>query len=119
MAYIEASNSFDLDRMLSTFVEDAVVAEAEAAQEAIDRVSHEPQGLLRVSCPIGLMQSQVGGIVSRFLVDHRRVRVHVEATNRRVDVIAEGFDVALRVRTPPLEDTGLVARILERHGSAL
>jgi DNA-binding transcriptional LysR family regulator len=119
MAYIEASNSFDLDRMLSTFVEDAVVAEAEAAQEAIDRVSHEPQGLLRVSCPIGLMQSQVGGIVSRFLVDHRRVRVHVEATNRRVNVIAEGFDVALRVRTPSLEDTGLVARILERHGSAL
>jgi DNA-binding transcriptional LysR family regulator len=97
----------------------AMVAEAEAAQEAIDRTSAEPQGLVRVSCPIALLQSRVAGIVARFLADHPRVRIHVEATNRRVDVIAEGFDVALRVRTPPLEDTGLVVRVLEGHGSAL
>ncbi len=97
----------------------AVVAEAEAAQEAIDRTSAEPQGLVRISCPIVLMQQRVGAVVSRFLMEHRRVRVHVEATNRRVDVIAEGFDVALRVRTPPLEDTGLVVRVLGGHGGAL
>lgn len=97
----------------------AIIAEAEAAQEVIDRTSAEPQGLVRVSCPVALMQSRVAGVVSRFLVDHPRVRVHVEATNRRVDVIAEGFDIALRVRTPPLEDTGLVVRMLEGHGSAL
>jgi DNA-binding transcriptional LysR family regulator len=97
----------------------AMVAEAEAAQEAIDRTLAEPQGLVRVSCPIALMQSRVGVIVSRFLREHPRVRMHVEATNRRVDVVAEGVDVALRVRTPPLEDTGLVVRLLEGHGSAL
>src|ERR1700676_892735 len=44
----------------------AMVAEAEAAQEAIDRISAEPQGLVRVSCPPALMQSQVGRIVSLF-----------------------------------------------------
>jgi len=97
----------------------AMVAEAEAAQEVIDRTSAEPQGLVRISCPIALMQSHVGAIVSRFLVEHPRVRIHIEATNRRVDVIAEGFDIALRVRMPPLEDTGLVVRLLEGHGSAL
>src|SRR5690242_2128363 len=97
----------------------AMVAEAEAAQEAIDRTSAEPQGLIRISCPFVLMQSRVGVIVSRFLAEHPRVRIHVEATNRRVDVIAEGFDVALRVRMPPLEDTGLVVRLLEGHGGAL
>jgi DNA-binding transcriptional LysR family regulator len=97
----------------------AMMAEAEAAQEAIDRTSVEPRGLLRISCPIVLMQSHVGRIVSRFLVDNPRVRIHVDATNRHVDVIAEGFDIALRVRPPPLEDTGLVVKVLERHGSVL
>src|SRR3546814_3482073 len=73
----------------------AMIAEAEAAQEVIDRTSAEPQGLVRVSCTIPLMQGRVADIVSRFLADHPRVRIHVEATNRRVEVIAEGFDVAL------------------------
>jgi DNA-binding transcriptional LysR family regulator len=97
----------------------AVVAEAEAAQEAIDRNSAEPRGLVRVSCPIGLMQSRIAGIVSRYLAAYPRVRLHIEATNRRVDVIAEGFDVALRVRPPPLDDSELVLRLLEDHGSVL
>ncbi|MEA2780063.1 MAG: hypothetical protein QOK29_1607 [Rhodospirillaceae bacterium] len=96
----------------------AMVLEAESAQEAIDRTRAEPQGLVRVSCPVVLMQSRrVASIVSRFLIDHPRVRIHIEATNRRVDVIAEGFDIAIRVRPPPLEDTGLVARVLEEQGS--
>lgn len=35
------------------------------------------------------------------------VRVEIDATSRRVDVVREGFDVALRVRYPPLEVSGL------------
>jgi DNA-binding transcriptional LysR family regulator len=97
----------------------AMMAEAEAAQEAIDRTSAEPQGLVRVSCPVVLMQSRVARVVSQFLANRPRVRVHVEATNRRVDVIAEGFDIALRVRILPLEDSGLIVRMLQGHGNAL
>jgi len=36
--------------------------------------------------------------------------VRLESTNRRVDVIREGFDLAIRVRFPPLEDSDLVIR---------
>jgi DNA-binding transcriptional LysR family regulator len=39
-------------------------------------------------------------------------RVQYEVTNRRVDVIEEGFDVALRVRMPPLESSDLVMKVL-------
>jgi DNA-binding transcriptional LysR family regulator len=46
------------------------------------------------------------------MVDHPRVQVHLEATNRRVDVIQEGFDLALRVRFPPLQDSDLVMKSL-------
>ena len=90
----------------------ALAAEAQAAQDTVDSTRSEPQGLVRLSCPPAFLQNGVSDILTRFLQQHPRVRLHVEATNRRVDVIEEGFDLALRVRTPPLEDSGLVVRIL-------
>jgi DNA-binding transcriptional LysR family regulator len=90
----------------------AMIAEAEAAQEAIDNTSAEPRGMLRVTCPISLMFSSVAPIISRYLATHPQVRVQLSATNRRVDVIEEGVDVALRVRFPPLENEGLVMKRL-------
>src|SRR3546814_17378457 len=38
------------------------------------------------------------------------VELHVESTNRRIDVLGEGFDLAIRVRPPPLPETDLVMR---------
>lgn len=90
----------------------AMMAEAEAAQEAIDNTSAEPRGMIRVTCPISLMFSAVAPIISRYLAAHPQVRVQLSATNRRVDVIEEGVDVALRVRFPPLESEGLVMKRL-------
>jgi DNA-binding transcriptional LysR family regulator len=90
----------------------ALEAEALAAQEAIDRTRSAPQGLVRMSCPIALMEAPVSGMISKFLATHPLVRVYVEMTNRRVDVIEEGFDLALRVRTPPLETSELAMRKL-------
>ena len=48
-----------------------------------------------------------------------RVEVHLESTNRRVDVIAESFDIAIRVRSPPLEETDLVMRVLDESSNDL
>jgi DNA-binding transcriptional LysR family regulator len=97
----------------------AMVAEAEAAQEAIERTQAEPQGTIRISCPVLLAQNSLAPIVSRFLAEHPRVRIHLEATNRRVDVIEEGFDLALRVRQPPLENSDLIIRVFSHHKTAL
>jgi DNA-binding transcriptional LysR family regulator len=97
----------------------AMVAEADAAQETIDRTRIEPQGTVRISCPVVLAQGPLTPIVSRFLADHPRVRIHIEATNRRVDVIEEGFDVAIRVRQPPLEDTDLIIKVLAQDSRFL
>ena len=44
------------------------------------------------------------------------VTVHLEGTSRRVDVIAEGIDVAVRARPPPPEDSDLVLRVLAEGG---
>jgi DNA-binding transcriptional LysR family regulator len=47
------------------------------------------------------------------------VAVQLEATNRRVDLIAEGIDVAIRVRPPPIEASDLMMKILAQRGNAL
>src|ERR1700732_5097022 len=49
----------------------AMLAEAEAAQDAIDSAQAEPRGRLRITCPVSLMQSYMADILSRFLC-HRR-----------------------------------------------
>ncbi len=90
----------------------AMLVEAEAAQEVIDRNRAEPQGLVRVACPVTLLHFRVGAMLTQFMAQHPRVQVHLEATNRRVDVIQEGFDLALRVRFPPLQDSDLVMKVL-------
>jgi len=88
----------------------ALEAEASAAQEAIDRTRSTPQGLVRMSCPISLIEGVVGVVLAHFLAAHPLVRLYVDMTNRRVDVVEEGFDIALRVRTPPLETSDLAMR---------
>ena len=75
----------------------AAVIEAEAAEEAALRMQSEPRGLVRLSCPLGL-QSAIAGPLPGFLATHPQLRLQCIATNRRVDLIQEGIDVAIRVR---------------------
>ncbi|MBD2839784.1 LysR family transcriptional regulator [Pseudomonas sp. JM0905a] len=90
----------------------AMLVEAEAARQVIERNRAEPQGVVRMSCPTTLLHYRIGDLVSQFMAENQKVQVHLDATNRRVDVIGEGLDLALRVRFPPLEDSGLVMRTL-------
>lgn len=90
----------------------AVLVEAEAAQEVVERTRSRPQGLVRLSCPPGLLHVPVGEMLARFMAQNPLVQVQLDSTNRRVDVVAEGLDVALRVRFPPLEESDLVMRVL-------
>src|SRR5260221_613326 len=88
----------------------ALLDEAQAAKDAMSQILASPQGLVRISCPTGLLQGGVADALVRFLAQQPRVRIALDATNRRVDVVDEGLDIALRVRKPPLEDSDLAMR---------
>ena len=88
----------------------ALIAEAEAAKDAINQTLSAPRGVVRVSCPTGLLQGGVTNVLAKYLGAHPQVSIALEATNRRVDVIDEGIDIAIRVRVPPLEDSDLAMR---------
>lgn len=92
---------------------------AEAAAEAVEQVQTEPRGTIRVACPVTLAQSTVGPIMALFLARHPQVRVDMRISNRVVDLVEEGVDVALRVR-PTLDDSGsLVVKKLGESNTVL
>jgi DNA-binding transcriptional LysR family regulator len=83
----------------------AVRDAAEAAAEAVEAVQTEPRGTIRIACPVTLAQSTLGPIMALFLARHPHVKVDMRVSNRVVDLVDEGIDVALRVRTT-LDDSG-------------
>lgn len=97
----------------------AMLVEAEAAQEVIDQQRSEPCGVVRMTCPVALLETRVGDMLADFLSGYPRVELHLESTNRRVDVVTEGIDLAIRVRPPPLPDSDLVMRVLSDRGQCL
>ena len=97
----------------------SLAAEAEAARDAIEQTRSTPRGLMRVSCPGPLLEAGVARVMADFVRDHREVRLHVLATGRRVNLVEEGVDIALRVRPLPLEDSGDAIRPLARTSQRL
>ncbi len=78
--------------------------------QVVERNRSEPQGVVHISCPTALLDFWVGQMLTRFMLAYPLVEMHIESTNRQVDLIQEGIDIALRVRFPPLEDTDLVMK---------
>jgi len=90
----------------------ALVAESKAAKQIVEQTRATPQGTVRISCAVGLLSLGIADIIAQYMVEHPDVQVLVDATNRRVDVVEEGLDFAIRARRPPLEDTDLAVRQL-------
>jgi DNA-binding transcriptional LysR family regulator len=88
----------------------AMLAEADAALEAVEFARAEPRGVVKVSSPVAVAQTELATILPDFLIKFPSVRLQLHVSNRRVDVLNEGFDVALRVRSNPSGEDGLVMR---------
>jgi DNA-binding transcriptional LysR family regulator len=68
-------------------------------------------GRVRISAPTTYGHHRLPALLQPFIARHPQVRLELNITNRNVDLIAEGFDMAIRLGTLP--DSGLVARKLE------
>ena len=90
----------------------ALLREAEAAECAAARVKAEPSGRVRVSLPMNILDISLIGVFEKFLIDHPKVTLDVIQTSRRVDLIEEGIDLALRVRAADDEDPQWATRRL-------
>ena len=89
---------------------EAMLAQAEAALEVVETARSEPRGRIRVACPVAVAENMLAPVLPGFLARHPQVRVDLVVSNRRVDLLGEGFDAALRVRTAPSGEDGVVMR---------
>lgn len=85
-----------------------IVAAVAEAEQAVGRLQAVPCGLLRVSVPLAL--PMLGPIAAEFLKRYPQVQLELSCTDRVVDLVAEGFDLAIRAGV--LFDSTLVARSL-------
>jgi DNA-binding transcriptional LysR family regulator len=77
-----------------------------------------PTGRLRVSMPADFAHQMLRPMLSRFVGDYPEVQLELDLSPRRVDLIAEGFDLALRMGELPA-DSQLAARRMAIFGSGL
>jgi DNA-binding transcriptional LysR family regulator len=79
----------------------------EATNVAADAQA-EPRGLVRVTAPLDIGLWALAGVVARFVKMHPTIHIEVSLSNRQVDLVAEGVDLA--VRAGPVRDQSLIAR---------
>lgn len=91
-----------------------VLAAAEAAENAVTSSLAEPSGHVRVSCLMPIAREKLTLALPFFLERYPRVNIEMVLTNRRVNLLEDGIDIAVRVRTPEEEDPNLATRRL-RH----
>ncbi|MBI2768010.1 MAG: LysR family transcriptional regulator [Burkholderiales bacterium] len=82
----------------------------EEAQDAVGALQGKVRGTLKVGSSLTIGQTLLNKLIPDFVACHPDLRVNLELTNRNIDLVEEGFDVALRAG--PLPDSTLVAREL-------
>ncbi|MEJ8846703.1 LysR family transcriptional regulator [Variovorax rhizosphaerae] len=88
----------------------ALLADAEELRTLFQQAPSSLRGRVRVDLPTGLARGVVIPRLPEFLAAHPQLEIELSTTDRRVDLVHEGFDCVLRIGQ--LQDSGLVARRL-------
>ncbi|MCU6498213.1 LysR family transcriptional regulator [Rugamonas sp. FT107W] len=93
----------------AAFLEDCqrILAELEEAETAVAERSAHATGHLMISAPAGFGRQHVAPLIPSFLAEHRDVSVTLNMSDRVVDIVGEGIDVAIRIAS--LSDSSLVS----------
>jgi DNA-binding transcriptional LysR family regulator len=86
------------------------LAEAEAAEAGVAAQVGTPRGTLRITAPVAFGTMRLVPEATRFLARYPEISLRFELTDRRVNLIEEGFDAAIRIGEQP--DSALVSRAL-------
>ena len=87
-----------------------IVSDIAIAEQLVTDMQSTPRGLLKITAPIDLGAFRLGAVTAAFCADHADMYVHLDLTDRVVDLVEEGMDLAIRFG--PLGESSLVARRL-------
>ncbi|HET9032839.1 MAG TPA: LysR substrate-binding domain-containing protein [Dokdonella sp.] len=85
-----------------------ILQEVDAAEQMITSQTATPRGVLRLSAPMTFATMHLGPLIPAFMQRHPQVSVELELNDRAVDLIGEGYDMAVRIGA--LADSSLIAR---------
>ena len=85
-----------------------IVIDAENAERSINQLQERPSGLLRINAPTSFSYKYLLSVLPQFMHQYPEVKLEVEFNDRLIDVIAEGYDVVIRISK--IKDSNLVAR---------
>ncbi|MGN7917590.1 MULTISPECIES: LysR substrate-binding domain-containing protein [Lysobacter] len=106
------SRSFTLTETGRAFHEHAHAAliETEAAQEVVRSRVAEPSGKVRITAGVPTAQDYLAPHLPALARAYPRLHVQLDVTDRFVDLVQEGYDIAVRSHFAPLPDSGLIQR---------
>lgn len=87
-----------------------IVEEAQAAADEVGTLAGMPRGRLRVNAPMTFGTMHLGPVIAEFLEAHREIDLDLVLDDQFIDLVAEGFDVAIRIAN--LLDSSLIVRRL-------
>lgn len=85
-----------------------LLADLEEAENLASTGSQEATGRLRIAAPVSLTVHCLAPVLCEFMALHEKLHIDVETSDRMVDIVSEGFDLAVRVSR--LKDSSLIAR---------
>ncbi|WJR66361.1 LysR substrate-binding domain-containing protein [Neorhizobium sp. CSC1952] len=106
------SRQFGMTDVGSEFYQYALqmIYSAEAAEEFVRQRLTEPSGTVRITTAVEIAQFALRDLIPVFLKRHAKVKIVEIATDRLVDLVGEGFDLAIRGHVSPLQDSALIQR---------
>ncbi len=87
-----------------------ILIEVDESEASVSSMTGNPKGVLRITAPVSFGQRHVIPQLPEFLLAYPNIKLDIMLTNRQVDLVAEGIDVAIRIGS--LADSTLVARHL-------
>lgn len=87
-----------------------VIAQVECAENILLKQKNEPQGVVKISCPPLMMHFQIRKLLNQFLKTYPKVEISLELTSRRVDILHDDIDIAIRTSFEPNQDSSLIVR---------
>lgn len=85
-----------------------ILQEVDSAEQMITNQTATPRGVLRLSAPMTFGTLHLGPLIPAFMQRHPDVSLELDLNDRAVDLIGEGYDMAVRIGT--LADSSLIAR---------
>jgi DNA-binding transcriptional LysR family regulator len=85
-----------------------IITDVEEAEQVAGQMTSTPRGVLKVTVPLSYGQHHLAAIIGEYALAYPQVRLDISLSDRKVDIVDEGFDLAIRIGT--LAQSDLIAR---------